>query len=254
MAKKPCCICKNMVGFLDRTELADGVICDDCWSVVRAANPGMKNAYLFPVEQVKEAYYRERPCANSNHTHDNTPPTTFYSEPTQLVTYQPAENSNSEISIWEKMKIIGSILTVILGIAVICMSSTSSGKMFFADFLASINPEDNEYVHMVQNLRPIDGGRSYEQAFASSFENNEWSYFKDGDTRYVEVKSYADDSDDCMVTQFVLTPTGENGQFMIEICSMELPDGELNKFEMITALSFVFGEEVQSEILRNLLQ
>lgn len=63
MAKKPCCVCENLVGFADRNDLKNGVICDECWAKVKEQSPGMKVSFTHTVEDVLSVF--NKPAGNS---------------------------------------------------------------------------------------------------------------------------------------------------------------------------------------------
>lgn len=261
MANKPCCICGEMVGFFDRTVLDDGIVCDKCWEVVLKENPGMEDAYLFSMEQVREAY---RVATSPKTEQEDSKSDSTDSNPVNNVVSAPEPNHvavqaepQATVSLWEKIKITGSILGVIFGIILIWIASTGNVETILADIWAKISPSDNSYVTMVKNLRPIEGGRTYEQAFEGAFNYNSWSYYKTDGTRYVEVESYDDNENDSLITTFELQPEGEStsgSRFMIRVCSMRTPQGELNEFEIGSVAAMLFGEELQYEFMRYMLQ
>lgn len=242
MAKKSCCICNKSVGFFERNALDNGYACDDCWEVVTKRHPEMKDPYKYTVEQVKSLYSSAQSSPYKSASVSPSPET-YISE--DIV----HDTSEKKYSLWDKLKIISSILSVLLGLLVVWMCFTNQGQIFFMDIMGKIDSSDNAYVTMVQTLRPLDDGRTYKTAFDNSFENNDWTYYKSGGTRYVKVVSYDYDPNDKLTTTFKLKPTGDKGQFWIEPYSMDVNGYNLNEYEVYSVFAVLFGEEVIKELL-----
>jgi len=242
MAKKTCCICKKSVGFFERNALDDGFVCDECWEVATKNHPEMKDPFKYTVEQVKNLY-------RSAQSTFSTKKSVSYASHTPMKKEDVYVTPESKYSLWDKLKIIGSILSVLLGLLIAWMGFTNQGQIMFMDIMGKINPSDNAYVVMVQALRPLDDGRTYKTAFDNTFINNDWTYYKSGGTRYVKVVSYDYDPQDTLTTKFKLKPTGDNGDFWIEPYSMEINGYDLGYYEMYGAFAVIFGEEVIEELL-----
>jgi len=71
MAKKPCCVCKNLVGFADRNDLKNGCICDDCWEKVKEKSPGMKVSFTHTVEEVMSVFNKPATYQQEIYTEEN---------------------------------------------------------------------------------------------------------------------------------------------------------------------------------------
>lgn len=139
---------------------------------------------------------------------------------------------------------IGSCCTIIF----VLFLFTAKGQIFMTDIIASINSDgyDNPYIEMVQNLQPFDNGESYAQAFARTFDKNNWSYFKsDNGLRIVQITStYNDIPDEKMITQILVSPTSEKNQFFMEPYAINVSGQDLTEYEMNMVLVSVFKNDI----------
>lgn len=155
-------------------------------------------------------------------------------------TEQKSEKKNPLKTLWNTIEII-------IAIVVICVFIFGKPYVIGADFLAFLNGDDhidNPYLEMVLNHRPFNGGSTYYGAFAATFDRNEWHYFKADGKRIVQVTSYYTDIDEEMITQFLVTPTEESGQFLIEPYAMRISGKDFSETEMNIVLAAVFSGDV----------
>lgn len=103
--------------------------------------------------------------------------------------------------------------------------------------------EDTTYINMVKTLCPYTSGRSYGDAFSEEFDVNSWSYFESGNKQVVQVTSSYNDIDDTLITQFLITPTSEIGQFEIVPYAMSLSGQNMSSIEMQAVLAAIFDGE-----------
>ena len=120
-----------------------------------------------------------------------------------------------------------------------------SGKLYIigGDLLAKFNNGEH-YIEMVQNLSPTDYNTSYLQAYSETFDKNTWEYFKSDDKRVVQITSSYEDLADDLITQFIITPTGEDGQYEIEIYAMNLSGNDLSQGEIALVMASIFQDEL----------
>ena len=156
------------------------------------------------------------------------------------ITEQKTEKKNLFKTFWNTIKFL-------IAVVVICVFIFGKPHVIGADFLAFLNGDDhidNPYLEMVLNHRPFNDGSSYYGAFAATFDRNEWHYFKADGKRIVQVTSYYADIDDKMITQFLVTPTEEGNEFLIEPYAMRLSGQDLSKTEMNIVLGAVFSGDI----------
>lgn len=141
------------------------------------------------------------------------------------------------------IKITFGVLEIIALIVVGILFMSGKFNLFITDFLAAINStNDNPYIEMVQSLKPYDN-MSYGSAFGAEFDYNEWSYFKSDGCRIVQVVSRYNDINDKMITQFLLTPEGED-QFRIEPYAVNVSGQNLSKYEIDLVIAAIFKNDL----------
>lgn len=116
-----------------------------------------------------------------------------------------------------------------------------------ADILAALNGDDyidNPYMEMVMNHKPLNDGNTYYSAFASTFDRNDWHYFKHDGKRIVQVTSFYTDINDKMITQFLITPSEDGESFYIEPYAMRVSGKDLTPSEMNIVLGAVFSGDI----------
>lgn len=140
------------------------------------------------------------------------------------------------------------LIEIVCAIALLFFIFSSKGFVVATDLMAYFNEDgyDNPYIEMVHNHKPFNDGNSYVAAFAQNFDSNTWTYFKsDNGQRIVQVIStYNDITDDEMITQFIVTPTDEKGQFLIEPYAMRVSGQDLSNYEMNIVLAAIFENDV----------
>ena len=153
------------------------------------------------------------------------------------------------------VKITFNVLKVIAIIAVIWLLTTGEFSVIISDFLSSDFGENfidnNPYIEMVQSLMPYDN-TSYGEAFRDEFDNNEWSYFKSDGMRIVQVVSTYNDINDKMITQFLLTPQGDD-QFYIEPYAVNVSGVNLSNIEKNMVIAALFKGDLSQVLLESLL-
>jgi len=159
------------------------------------------------------------------------------------------KEEKEEMSLWEKIKIIGGILSVIVGIVIIYMANTGELDTVTNDIISNVSRDANPYIEMVQETTPFDDGRSYKEAFAQSFDSNEWTYFSSGEERIVQIISRHEEYDLQFTTQISLTPIEDSdGDYWIEPYSMRIDDYQLSTDEMSLFLLGIFDDEVSQAL------
>lgn len=156
--------------------------------------------------------------------------------------YEDSKNSEKKSplkTIWGFMKFIA---LVVVACIFFCNPLTAG-----TDLLAFLNGNDyidNPYLEMVQNHRPFNNGDTYYGAFANTFDENKWTYFKDNGDRIVQVQSYHNDLTTEVITQFLITPDEEKEAFLIEPYAMKISGQLLSEYEMNIVLSAMFSGEL----------
>lgn len=139
-------------------------------------------------------------------------------------------------------------IDIVIVVALICFFCSGKSSIIINDFLASDFGRDfvdyNPYIQMVQDAKPTDYNTTYKEAYSRTFDSSEWEYFKSDEKRVVQVVSTYEGIDDELITQFLLTPTDENGQFWIEVYAMRVSGQDLNKYEMGIVMAAIFENEV----------
>lgn len=142
-----------------------------------------------------------------------------------------------------------SFILTLGSIALACFLIFGDTETIMTDILATINEDDNQYIQMVCDLAPFDGGSTYYEAFEETFDYNEWKYFKtDNGQRIVQVTSRYSDLDDELITQFILTPTDEKGYFLIEPYAMRASGQDLSSYEMNIVIAALFEGDITSAL------
>ena len=139
-------------------------------------------------------------------------------------------------------------IDIVIVVALIYFFCSGKSSIIINDFLASDFGRDfvdyNPYIQMVQDAKPTDYNTTYKEAYSRTFDSSEWEYFKSDEKRVVQVVSTYEGIDDELITQFLLTPTDENGQFWIEVYAMRVSGQDLNKYEMGIVMAAIFENEV----------
>ena len=156
-----------------------------------------------------------------------------------------------------KSKLLKRVFNFIeIAVIIFLIFALSTGKLnlVMMDLYASINGNDyanNPYIEMVLNHKPFNDGETYVEAFARSFDSNNWTYFKaDNGQRIVQVVSYYKDiPDDKMIMQIAVTPQDREGtSFWIEPYAMKVSGQDLSNYEMNIVLAAIFKNDVANRI------
>ena len=153
---------------------------------------------------------------------------------------QKTEKKNPFKTFWNTIEIL-------IAAVVICVFIFGKPYVIGADFLAFLTGDDytdNPYLEMVLNHRPFNNGSTYYGAFTTTFDRNEWHYFKADGKRIVQVTSYYADIDEEMITQFLVTPSENGKEFLIEPYAMRLSGQDLSRNEMNIVLGAVFSGDI----------
>lgn len=243
--EKTCFCCKKERDVFS-VDLTDGCLCTECYEKVKARNGRItrRNIGMYSREEIMAIL---KAVKNVDTVEDSSKESPISSAPPEKKEDTKSAPENKEIfesdnavepqkSPFGIIKTLGwTILAIVL---ILCIINPSFLEEMAVNLL---NKSGSMYIEMVQTLKPFDD-TSYSEAFEGEFDNNEWSYFKSNEKHIVQVISSYDDMDEEMITQFLLTPQG-NDQFYIEPYAMSLSGQNMSSFEMQAVLAAIFDEE-----------
>ena len=149
------------------------------------------------------------------------------------------------MSWWSKIKIISGVCSLIFGIVLIYMANTGKLTTVTNDIFSQASKDANPYIEMVQDIAPLDNGRSYKTAYDQAFKSNNWTYFMPDDKRIVQVTSEYEGYEEKIITQFLVTPSEEDSEeFLIEPYAMRIGNYQLSTTEMELVIMSIFSDEI----------
>ena len=235
---KTCFYCGKKVKFLD-FDLQNGKLCDECF---KKASKEDGNITPFNISK----YSGEEICAIINHDEEALAhPENFAPHESKA---EKLAKKGEKVSLATE-KVI-SLIAILLAILLI----TNSGlieQLFNWFAKEKLDVDGDAYIEMVCSAEPYDN-TSYGEAFEAEFDRNEWSYFKSDDKRIVQVKSYYNNIDDEMITQFLLTPQGDD-QFLIELYAISVSGYSLSNIEKNMVIAALFKGDLSQVLLESML-
>ena len=250
-----CSCCGKEIEFLS-IDLTNGCLCGECYEKVKACNCRItrRNIGMYSTEEIMDIINAVKKPATVENTPQESPLSNAVPEKniepqvpiecqTSAESGNVAETKNSPFGI---IKTIG--WTVVIIVLIICVINPT-----FLEEIAMkvINKSGSVYIEMVQTLKPFNNTTYYE-AFEGEFDNNEWSYFKSNEKHIVQVVSSYNDIDEEMITQFLLTPQGDD-QFYIEPYAVNVAGRNLNTLEKTMVISRLFEGDLSEAIFEALL-
>ena len=251
------CFCckKDVDGF--SMNLTNGYICRECYEKVKAKNSRItyRNIGMYSGEEIiniinpvkkSDVQTESSEMITENEPKEETNETNHGPNEEDVVDVDDDDDDDEKSSPLGIVKTIGKIAVAI--VLFICIINPG----FLGELVSKfVNQSGSVYVEMVQTLQPLDN-TTYYDAFEGEFDNNEWSYFKSGEKHIVQVVSSYDDIDEEMITQFLLTPQG-NDQFYIEVYAINVAGRNLSSVECTLVIAELFEGDVSEAIFEALL-
>lgn len=247
-----CFCCKKNIEVFS-VNLTNGCLCIECYEKAKAHNSRItrRNIGMYSGEEILNIIkVSPSTIANKSTDEDIDKQLSEFLEdsekekesvPKNVETVQETKGSPFGI-----IKTIGwTMLAIVL---IICVINPSFLKEIS---IKALNKSNDVYVEMVKSLKPYDN-TSYFEAFDSEFDNNVWSYFKSNEKHIVQVVSTYNDINDKMITQFLLTPQG-NDQFYVEPYAVNVSGVNLSNIERNMVIAALFKGDLSQVLLESLL-
>ena len=251
-----CFNCKKELDVLS-VYLTDGGLCSECFEKVKEKKDRItrRNIGMYSCEEIMNII---NPPTDNNKvvaiTEEQNSSKEIPNEETEHIPEEETECALEEddIELETKSSPFALIKTIGWTMLVIILIVCAINPSFLEEIAMKVlNKSNAVYIEMVQTLKPFDN-TSYYEAFEDEFDNNEWSYFEANGKQIVQVISTYNDIDDEMITQFLLTPQG-NDQFYIEPYAVNVSGVNLSYIERNMAIAALFEGDLSQVLIESLL-